>query len=115
MRGKQLDKARADFNFWGKQTLPNKPDENKTLDMATTTWKDLKRSGKGSRRFVGIIALGLWGIEVVSAFSAHNPLNYIGQAGLFIGCTCYALVTVVAGEVGYAIYCEAKEESSMNS
>lgn len=111
VRGKSLALAQADFEQWNAPTMPGQPDPDKKLDMAAVSWKELKRAGKGQRKFIGFIAISLWVIEIIGAFAAHNPLNYTGQAGAFIGCTIYALVTIVAGEVGYTLYVSAKEES----
>lgn len=112
VRGRSIELAQAEFEKWNAPTMPAQPDPRTSLDMAAVSWQDLKRTGKRSRGFLGFIAVALWVSEFIAAFSAHNPLNYVGQAGLFLGCTVYALATVVAGELGYAIYCAAKEESS---
>ena len=111
VRGRSVEIAQAEFERWNAPTLPSKPDPTKKLDMATVSWQELKRTGKSNRGFMGFIALALWVSEFLAAFTAHNPLNYTGRAGLFIGCTVYALTTVVAGELGYAIYVSAKEDS----
>ena len=112
VRGRSLAMAQAEFDKWNKPTMPGVPDAMKKLDMATVSYKELKRVGKNQRSFIGFIALLLWGFEIISGFAAHNPLNYMGQPGLFLGCLAYALVTIVAGETGYTLYCAAKEESS---
>lgn len=111
VRGRSVEIAQAEFEKWNAPTLPTPPDPTKKLDMATVSWQALKRTGKSNRGFMGFIALALWVSEFLAAFTAHNPLNYTGRAGLFIGCTVYALTTVVAGELGYAIYVSAKEDS----
>lgn len=112
VRGKTLDAAKADFAHWNSESLPGKPDEGKKLDMAVVSWEQLKSTGRNQNKFMSGIALSLWAFEFVSAFAAHNPLNYTGRAGLFIGCTLYALVTIGAGEIGYTIFIAAKEESN---
>lgn len=111
VRGRSLAVAQAEFQHWNTPTVPSQPDPEEKLDMATVTWKQLKRTGKSQRGFMGFIALALWVSEFIAAFAAHNPLNYTGQAGLFLGCAVYALVTVGAGEIGYNIYVSAKDES----
>ncbi len=111
IRGRSVARAESEFKKWNAPTVPGKPNAETKLDMATVSWKELKRAGKNERSFMGFIALALWGCEVVSAFAAHNPLNYTGQAGQFIGCLIWALVTIAAGEIGYTIYVSAKEES----
>ena len=111
IRGQGLERARAEFDKWNAPTVPGKPDPTQKLDMATVSWQQLKRTGTGQRRFTNLIALFCWAAEFIGAFSAHNPLNYTGQAGLFLGCTVYALVTIVAGEAGYAVFCETLEET----
>ncbi len=113
VRGRSVEIAQAEFERWNAPTLPTPPDPTKKLDMATVSWQALKRTGKSNRGFMGFIALALWVSEFLAAFTAHNPLNYTGRAGLFIGCTVYALTTVVAGELGYAIYVSAKEDSEI--
>lgn len=112
VRGRSLNTAKAQFQHWNAPTLPDEPDKKRKLDMAAVSWKELKRTGKKQRTFMGFIALALWGLEMVSAFTAHNPLNYTGHPGQFVGCLLYAILTIVAGEVGYVIYCEAREESA---
>ncbi|MEM9149364.1 MAG: hypothetical protein AAGB19_02780 [Cyanobacteria bacterium P01_F01_bin.3] len=111
VRGRSVQMAQEEFAKWNAPTMPSAPNPETSLDMATVSWKELKRTGKRQKGFIGFIAIALWVSEFIAAFTAHNPLNYIGQAGLFLGCTIYALATVVAGELGYAIYCAAKEES----
>lgn len=111
VRGRTVAAAESEFQKWNAPTVPGKPDPERKLDMATVSWKELKRAGKNQRGFMGFIALALWVSEFIAAFTAHNPLNYTGQAGLFIACTIYALVTVGAGEIGYTIYVSAKDES----
>jgi len=112
VRGRSLTAAQAEFQKWNAPTVPDKPDPNKKLDMAQVSWKELKRTGKNQRSFIGFIAIALWATEFVTAFAAHNPLQYVGQAGQFIGCTVYALVTIAAGEIGYTLYCAAKDEGN---
>ena len=112
VRGRSIAEAQREFYHWNAPTMPTQPDPSKKLDMATVSWKELKRTGKSKKTFLGFIALALWISEFIAAFTAHNPLNYTGQAGLFIGCTIYALFTVVAGELGYCLYTAAKEESN---
>ncbi len=111
VRGKSLALAQSDFEKWNAPTMPGQPDPDRKLDMAAVSWKELKRAGHGQKKFIGFIALSLWACEIVSAFAAHNPMNYTGQAGAFIGCTIYALATIAAGEIGYTLYVSAKEES----
>jgi len=111
VRGRSLASAQSEFQHWNAATMPAQPDADKKLDMATVSWKQLKRTGKSHRSFMGFIAIAVWMFEFIAAFTAHNPLNYTGQAGLFIGCTLYALVTVGAGEIGYNIYVSALDES----
>ena len=111
VRGSSVAKAKADFEKWNEPTMPGKPDAAKKLDMATVSWRELKRTGTKQRGFLGFIALALWGFEIVSAFHAHNPLNYTGQVGLLVGCFFYAVLTIVAGETGYTLYMAAEEES----
>jgi len=112
VRGRSLDVARADFEKWNQPSMPSKPNPDTKLDMAVVSWKELKRTGKSQRGFIGFIALVLWVSEFIAAFAAHNPLNYTGQAGAFLGCTIYALITVGAGEIGYTLFCAAKDEST---
>lgn len=110
IRGGSIEKNMSEFQKWNSPSMPSAPDPDRKLDMANVSWKELKQTGKKQNGFIGLIGLSLWALETVSAFAAHNPLNYVGQAGLFVGCTIYALVTICAGEVGYAIYCEATDQ-----
>ena len=112
VRGRSLEVAQADFEKWNAPTMPAAPNPDTKLDMAAISWKELKRTGKSQRGFIGFIALSLWVSEFIAAFAAHNPLNYTGRAGLFLACTVYALVTVAAGEIGYTLYVAAKDEST---
>jgi hypothetical protein len=112
VRGRSLRAAKAEFEQWNAPTVPDQPDPNKKLDMAVVTWKEYKRTGKRQRGFIGFISISLWVIEFIAAFSAHWPGHYVGQAGQFVGCLIYALVTIAAGEIGYTLYLAAKDEST---
>ena len=105
IRGKTPEQAKLEYkaNVHKLGTPPNG-----TIDLTRALWQDYKRSGMRRKASVGVISVGFWAFEGVSAFAAHWPLAQ-ETAGLVLACSLYCIFTIFAGEIGYALWESAKE------
>lgn len=101
LRGKRPDQAKSEFEEAQQYGLPAKPAGK--IDLTQALWKDYKVSGMKERRTGSGIALFFWVFDIVTTFAGRNPFRYT-EPSQIIGCFAYNILTMMAGETGFAIW-----------
>lgn len=101
LRGKNPDSARRELEDHMIYDLESKP--NGKIDMVGELWKDYKTAGMRDRASAGFIPLMLWGFDLVTTFAARNPFAYTAPL-MILGCIAFNIATMLAGEIGFAIW-----------
>lgn len=100
IRGKDLGEAKRGYEAIKHHTVPDK--SSNTIDLVEVRRKEYKRAGMTERSVLGLFILFVVLLDVSSAFISRNPL---GQTPLILlGMTVYNACTILAGEVGYALW-----------
>ncbi|AFZ22297.1 hypothetical protein [Allocoleopsis franciscana] len=107
IRGKNLGQARRDYESIKHHTVPEK--NKATVDLVEVRRKEYKRAGMNERSVLGLFILFVVIMDICSAFVSRNPL---GQPPLILlGMVVYNACTILAGEVGYALWRRANGEN----
>ena len=107
IRGKNLGQARRDYESIKHHTVPEK--NKATVDLVEVRRKEYKRAGMNERSVLGLFILFVVIMDICSAFVSRNPL---GQPPLILlGMVVYNACTILAGEVGYALWRRANDEN----
>lgn len=101
LRGKRPDQAKAELEESQQYSLPAKPTGK--IDLTQALWKDYKTAGMRERRTGSGIALFFWIFDLATTFIGRNPWRYTDPAQIF-GCFMYNILTMMAGETGFAIW-----------
>jgi hypothetical protein len=107
IRGKDPNKAKADYD---KIKYHQTPEKNpKAIDLVEVRRKEYKRSGMNERSILGLFILLVFVIDIAATFvMGRNPW---GQPPLtFMGMLIYNTCTMLAGEVGFALWRKANGE-----
>lgn len=106
IRGKKPDQAKADYEAVKHHTVP---EESKgKIDLVNARRQDYKRAGMGERSILGLFILIVFVADVVATFSSR-PIW--GQPPLALTMILlYNLVSIVAGESGYVMWCQANRK-----
>lgn len=101
LRGKRPDQAKTEFEESQQYNLPSKPSGK--IDLSQALWGDYKRAGMRERRAGAGIALFFWTFDFVTTFASRNPFRYTEPMQI-LSCFGYNLLTMLAGETGFAIW-----------
>ncbi len=107
IRGKNLGEARRGYESIKHHTVPEK--NSNAVDLVEVRRKEYKRAGMNERSVLGLFILFVVLLDISSAFVSRNPL---GQPPLMVlGIIGYNACTILAGEVGYALWRRANGEN----
>jgi hypothetical protein len=101
LRGKNPDSARRDLQDHMAYDLETKPSGK--IDLVGELWKDYKTAGLRDRNATGFITLAIWVFDLVTTFAARNPFAYTEPLTI-LGCILFNFGTMLAGEIGFAIW-----------
>jgi membrane-bound metal-dependent hydrolase YbcI (DUF457 family) len=101
LRGKNPDSARRDLQDHMSYELETKP--NGKIDLVGELWKDYKTAGMRDHKSAGFISLAIWVFDLVTTFAARNPFAYTEPLTI-LGCILFNIGTMLAGEIGFAIW-----------
>jgi hypothetical protein len=104
IRGKKPEQAKSAYEEIKHHTVPEK--NKSAIDLVEARRLDYKRAGMGERSILGLFILVVVIADILATFvMSRNPW---GQPALtFIGMFLYNFVSLVAGEAGYVLWCEA--------
>jgi hypothetical protein len=100
IRGKNLEEAKRGYESVRHHTIPEK--NTNTIDLVEIRRKEYKRAGMNERSVLGLFILFVVLLDVSSAFISRNPLG--NAPWILVGMTIYNACTILAGEVGYALW-----------
>lgn len=107
IRGKNLNKAKQDYEEIKHHTVPEK--NKNSVDLVEVRRQEYKRAGMGERSVLGLFILFVVLLDISSAFISRNPL---GQPPvILLGMTIWNICTILAGETGYALWRRANDEN----
>jgi hypothetical protein len=106
LRGKRPDQAKAEFEESQKYSLPSRPTGK--IDLSQALWKDYKRAGMRERNTGAGFVWFFWAFDFISTFVGRNPFQFTDPAQI-LGCFTYNILSMLAGETGYAIWQSTKE------
>lgn len=107
IRGKNLNEAKRGYEEIKHHTVPEKT--SNTVDLVEVRRREYKRAGMNERSVLGLFILFVVLLDISSAFVSRNPL---GQPPLMVlGTFLYNACTIMAGEVGYALWRRANGEN----
>ena len=107
VRGKNPDKAKQDYDSIKHHTVPEK--NKSTIDLVEVRRREYKRAGMNERSVLGLFILFVVLLDICSAFVSRNPL---GESPIIVlGMIGYNACTILAGEVGYALWRRANGEN----
>jgi len=101
LRGKNPDSARRDLQDHMVYDLESKPSGK--IDLVSELWKDYKIAGMKDRSTAGLISLAIWTFDLVTTFAARNPFAYTDPSTVLC-CILFNIATMMAGEIGFAIW-----------
>jgi membrane-bound metal-dependent hydrolase YbcI (DUF457 family) len=101
LRGKNPDSARRELQDHMVYDLEAKPSGK--IDLVTELWKDYKTAGLRDRNSAGLISLAIWVFDLVTTFAARNPFSYTVPMTIIL-CILFNIGTMLAGEIGFAIW-----------
>lgn len=100
IRGKDLGEARRGYESVKHHTVSEKNKD--AIDLVEVRRLEYKRAGMKERSVLGLFILFVVVLDISSAFISRNPL---GQPPLILlGMVVYNACTILAGEVGYALW-----------
>lgn len=100
IRGKDLGEAKRGYESVKHHTVPDK--NKNAIDLVEVRRMEYKRAGMKERSVLGLFILFVVLLDISSAFISRNPL---GQTPLILlGMAVYNACTILAGEVGYALW-----------
>lgn len=104
IRGKDPDKAKADFDQIKHHQTPAK--NPNAIDLVEARRLEYKRSGMGERSVLGLFIILVFVMDFAATFIVgRNPW---GQSPLtFVGILIYNTCTMLAGETGFALWRKA--------
>lgn len=106
LRGKSPEEAKKEFEGSLQYKLPQKPQG--VIDYTRAAWGDYKSAGMRERNGGGLIAAFFWIFDLIITFGSRNPFAYTNP-GQIMACFAYNCVTMIAGEIGYKTWQEAKK------
>ncbi|PHJ69280.1 hypothetical protein VF14_03265 [Nostoc linckia z18] len=101
LRGKDPKSAKVEFEESQQYNLPGRPTGK--IDLSQALWRDYKRAGMKERRTGAGIALFFWIFDFITTFAGRNPFRYT-EPSQIIGCFAYNILSMMAGETGFAIW-----------
>lgn len=101
LRGKNPDSARRELQDHMVYDLETKPSGK--IDLVSELWKDYKTAGIRDRNTTGLISLAIWVFDLVTTFAARNPFGFTSPWQI-LGCILFNIGTMLAGEIGFAIW-----------
>ena len=101
LRGKNPDAARRELQDHLDYELEAKP--NGKIDLVGELWKDYKTAGMRDRSSAGFISIAIWVFDLVTTFAARNPFAFTDPLSI-LGCILFNLGTMLAGEIGFAVW-----------
>ncbi|KYC34481.1 hypothetical protein WA1_51550 [Scytonema hofmannii PCC 7110] len=101
LRGKNPDSARRELQDHMVYDLESKPSGK--IDLVSEMWKDYKTAGMRDRNTTGLISLTIWVFDLVTTFAARNPFSYTVPMTIIL-CILFNIGTMLAGEIGFAIW-----------
>lgn len=106
LRGKNPDSARRELQDHMHYDLETKPSGK--IDLVGDLWKDYKTAGVRDRSSAGFVSIAVWVFDLVTTFAARNPFQYT-EPLMILGCILFNLGTMMAGEMGFAIWRMTKD------
>lgn len=101
LRGKTPNQARVEFEESQQYSLPARPSGK--IDLSQALWRDYKRAGMRERSTGASVALFFWIFDITTTFIGRNPWRYTDPGEIF-RCFMYNILTMMAGETGFAIW-----------
>lgn len=108
LRGKSPDKAKSDYD---QIKYHRTPEKNKAaIDLVEVRRKEYKRSGMTERSVLGLFILFVFIMDIAATFVVgRNPFGQ--QPTIFVATLIYNFCTMMAGEVGFALWRRANGEN----
>jgi hypothetical protein len=106
LRGKNPDSARRELQDHMVYDLETKP--NGKIDLVGDLWRDYKTAGVRDRSSAGFVTIAVWVFDLVTTFAARNPFQYTDPL-MILGCILFNVGTMLAGEMGFAIWRMTKD------
>jgi hypothetical protein len=104
LRGKSPDKAKTDYEEIKHHTTPAK--NPSAIDLVEVRRKEYKHAGMGERSILGLFILMMFVLDFAATFIvARNPWGHPPEE--FCGILIYNTLTMLAGEVGFALWRKA--------
>ena len=104
IRGKDPDKAKADYDSIKHHTVPEK--NKNAIDLVEARRKEYKRSGMSERSVLGLFILLVFVMDFAATFIVgRNPWGQ--PPTVFLGIVIYNTCTMLAGETGFALWRKA--------
>lgn len=108
IRGKDPNKAKADYEEIKHHTVPEK--NGNTIDLVEARRKEYKRAGMSERSVLGLFILLVFIMDIAATFIVgRNPWGQ--KPVIFLGIFIYNTCTMLAGEVGFALWNRANRKS----
>jgi hypothetical protein len=101
LRGKNPDSARRELQDHMVYELETKPSGK--IDLVGELWKDYKTAGTRDRSSAGLVVIAVWAFDIVTTFAARNPFEFTAPF-MILGCILFNIGTMMAGEIGFAIW-----------
>jgi hypothetical protein len=101
LRGKHPEQAKTEFEESQQYSLPSRPAGK--IDLSQALWGDYKRAGMKERQTGAGIALFFWVFDFITTFAGRNPFQFT-DPGQILGCFIYDILSMIAGETGFAIW-----------
>ena len=110
IRGKSPNHAMEDYNEVAHHTVPAKKDN--AIDLVEVRRKQYKRAGMNERSVLGIFIIMVIILDIAATFNARTPFGK--EPFTFIGISIYNSITLISGEVGFALWRKANKGVSSN-
>ncbi|MDZ8241469.1 hypothetical protein [Nostoc sp. ChiQUE01b] len=101
LRGKNPDSARRELQDHMVYDLETKPSGK--IDLVGQLWADYKTAGIRDRSSAGLVVIAVWAFDIVTTFAARNPFEFTAPF-MILGCILFNIGTMMAGEIGFAIW-----------
>ncbi|WP_189525211.1 hypothetical protein [Nostoc sp. 'Peltigera membranacea cyanobiont' 232] len=73
------------------------------IDLVGHLWVDYKTAGTRDRSSAGLVVIAVWAFDIVTTFAARNPFEFTAPF-MILGCILFNIGTMMAGEIGFAIW-----------
>jgi hypothetical protein len=108
LRGKSVDKAKADFDRIKYHQTPEK--NKQAIDLVEVRRQEYKRAGMSERSVLGLFILFVFAMDIgATFFVGRSPWGQ--PPSVFLGIFIYNSCSMLAGEVGFALWRKANGEN----